>query len=113
MLVDQIASFGGKPLNATRWFNYYSFDVMGHLAFGKSFDMLRSGTQHEAIAILTEGLRPSGQFSCMPWIMVLMLAVPGVGAGFKRWLQFCEDQVDARKQVRWYRPGSILTDSQI
>jgi len=25
------------------WFNFYSFDVMGDLGFGSSFDMLTSG----------------------------------------------------------------------
>jgi hypothetical protein len=41
--MDQLQAFTGKPLNASIWLNYYSFDVMGDLAFGKSFDMLRSG----------------------------------------------------------------------
>jgi hypothetical protein len=30
-------------MNASRWFNYFSFDMMGDMAFGKSFDMLKTG----------------------------------------------------------------------
>jgi cytochrome P450 family 628 len=42
-LMDQLKAFSGKPFNASLWLNFYSFDVMGDLAFGQSFDMLRSG----------------------------------------------------------------------
>lgn len=42
-LMDQMKGFSGKPFNASLWLNFYSFDVMGDLAFGQSFDMLRSG----------------------------------------------------------------------
>lgn len=44
-LVSQIDSFGGKAINATHWFKAYAFDVIGDLAFGKSFDMLQTGEQ--------------------------------------------------------------------
>ena len=42
-LTDQLKTFSGKPIDASLWLNFYSFDVMGDLAFGQSFDMLRSG----------------------------------------------------------------------
>lgn len=42
-LVTRISTFGGKAINATHWFNAYAFDVIGDLAFGKSFDMLKTG----------------------------------------------------------------------
>lgn len=42
-LVSQLATFSGKPVNATLWLNFYSFDIMGDLGFGKSFDMLKNG----------------------------------------------------------------------
>lgn len=42
-LIDQLKAFSGKPVNASLWLNFYSFDVMGDLGFGQSFNMLRSG----------------------------------------------------------------------
>ena len=30
-------------MDVSKWFNYYSFDVMGDLSFGKSFNMLVDG----------------------------------------------------------------------
>lgn len=98
-LVDKIESFNGKPLNASLWFNYYSFDVMGELAFGKSFDMLARGEKHYAIELLSEGTRPVGIFSPMPWLMILMTRIPGLSAGYQRWIAFCEEQAENRKRV--------------
>lgn len=45
----------GEPINASKWFNLFSFDVMGDLGFGKSFNMLESGETHWAIKLLGEG----------------------------------------------------------
>lgn len=106
-LVGQIKSFGGKPLNASLWFNYYSFDVMGELAFGKSFDMLKTGEKHHAIKLLHEGTRPVGIFSPMPWLMILMTRIPGLSAGYQRWISFCEEQAEKRKQVFSPRPSMV------
>ncbi|KAJ4397171.1 hypothetical protein N0V93_001395 [Gnomoniopsis smithogilvyi] len=33
----------GQKLDVSKWFNYYSFDIMGDLAFGNSFNMLKDG----------------------------------------------------------------------
>lgn len=46
----------GQSINASKWFNLYSFDVMGELGFGKSFNMLESGETHWAIKLLGQGM---------------------------------------------------------
>ncbi len=43
----------------TKWLNLYSFDVMGDLAFGKSYKMLDSGEKHWLLKLLGEGMDPS------------------------------------------------------
>jgi len=45
-LLARIQATSGSPTNMTDWFNFYSFDVMGDLAFGKSFNMLKDGIKH-------------------------------------------------------------------
>jgi len=34
------------PIDVTDWFNFYGFDVVGDLAFGKSFNILKDGVRH-------------------------------------------------------------------
>lgn len=36
-LLEQIRKREGQPMEMGTWFNLYSFDVMGHLAFGKDY----------------------------------------------------------------------------
>jgi len=40
----------------TTWFNLYSFDVMGRLAFGKEYHMIENGKRHWALG--KHGARP-------------------------------------------------------
>jgi len=35
-LISVLDSKTGQSINATRWFNFYSFDIMGDMAFGTS-----------------------------------------------------------------------------
>jgi hypothetical protein len=46
MSKDANVSTVGKPMNMAKWFNFYSFDATGDLAFGKSYKMLKSGVEH-------------------------------------------------------------------
>lgn len=39
-LIQHVTSKKGQSINVSEWFSLYSFDVMGDLAFGKSFDLL-------------------------------------------------------------------------
>lgn len=55
-LVDRLRQFGGGTVNASKWFNLYSFDVMGQLSFGKDYGQLESGHLHEAIGMLNESM---------------------------------------------------------
>lgn len=46
-VVDRFAADGKESsTNASKWFNYYSFDIMGDFAFGKPFNMMRDGVDH-------------------------------------------------------------------
>ena len=52
LLLGKLGETNGQAVNASEVFNQYSFDVMGDLAFGRSFDMLESGETHWAIRLL-------------------------------------------------------------
>lgn len=40
LLLQAIERSRERPMDMTKWFNLYTFDVMGDLAFGSSFRML-------------------------------------------------------------------------
>lgn len=59
-VITRLREFSGGPVDATKWFNLYSFDVMGRLAFGKDYGMLDSGEKHWALQLLSDGMAPLG-----------------------------------------------------
>lgn len=53
-LISLLDSNTGKAVNAARWFNFYSFDIMGDMAFGQSFDMMKTDRRVSLLPCHTE-----------------------------------------------------------
>ena len=97
-LIAQIEAFDGQPLDASKWFNLYSFDVMGDLAFGTSFRMLEASEEHWAIKLLNEGIGPmSWMFPA--WFFRLMTSIPGLMRDWFRFIDYCCQRLDERIKV--------------
>ena len=98
ILIAQIEAFDGQPINASKWLNLYTFDVMGDLAFGTSFKMLETSEEHWAIKLLNEGLVPvSWMFP--QWFFKIMTAIPGLTKDWWRFIDYCSQQLDERMRV--------------
>ena len=96
-LMSKFALFAGKPIDASAWFNYYSFDVMGDFAFGKSFNMLQTGSYHYAITWLDSSMTLLGLFTPIGWAIPVGAIAPIIGATFRRFIRFCNAQLDERR----------------
>jgi hypothetical protein len=57
-LVRKIEGFDGGAVNVADWFNFFGYDVMGDVAFGKGFGMIEGGEDHFAIGLLKEAMQP-------------------------------------------------------
>lgn len=68
---------------------------MGDLAFGKDFGMLEGGKVHWAIDLLNEGMDPLG-LQIPHWLFRLLLAIPGLTAGYWKFVNFCIQQLETR-----------------
>jgi cytochrome P450 len=82
----------------SKWFNLYSFDVMGDLGFGRSFNMLESGETHWAIKLLNEGMDPMG-FGFPPWFFRVLIEIPGLTKGYHQFIGFCSQQLENRMKM--------------
>ncbi|CAN8099361.1 unnamed protein product [Discula destructiva] len=67
----------GQELNASKWFNYYSFDIMGDLAFGGSFNMMKSGQDHYYLKSTHSNMILVGIFSRVIWLFPIFKATVG------------------------------------
>lgn len=95
VLIKRLGERGGQAVNAAKWFNFYSFDVMGDLAFGKDFGMLRSGEQHFAVELLDDALGVQG-FNLPTWIFRMLITIPGLTEKYWRFIQYCDQQLAAK-----------------
>lgn len=91
-LFKRFSDLEGTPINVTKWFSLYSFDVMGRLAFGKDYGMLDFGEKHHALKMLSDGMAPVG-FRLPIWFFRVLIRIPGLGAGFQEFVQFCIDEL--------------------
>lgn len=99
-LLETLEKTKDQPINVTDWFNFYSFDVMGDLAWGKSFNMLRGGIKHYFMKALHTNMLNIGLFSHMLWLFPIFRATPILNASDARFWNWVGVQVDERKKVR-------------
>ncbi|KAI3324028.1 cytochrome P450 [Xylariaceae sp. AK1471] len=86
LLVKAIEQSGGREMDVAKWFNLYTFDVMGDLAFGSSFGMLETSKEHKAIRLLISGLWGLG-FKLPMWCFKVMTGIPGMA---REWWGFIQ-----------------------
>lgn len=109
-LLAQLATRTEQPLNITKWFNLYVFDVMGDLAFAKSFNMLESTEEHFAVKILDDGFKTVGWLLPV-WAFRLLLAIPGLAEEFSRFIDYCNQRLDERMKVMLHESSNdVPTD---
>ncbi|KAJ0107909.1 hypothetical protein J7T55_007121 [Diaporthe amygdali] len=78
----------GKPFNASKYFNYYSFDIMGDLAFGRSFNMMRDGIDHYFFTSTHLNMAIIGLFSRVVWLFPIYKAIPIMNHEYIRFQRF-------------------------
>ncbi|KAI9927449.1 hypothetical protein MW887_003062 [Aspergillus wentii] len=66
-----------SPIDITKWFYWYAFDVMGDLSFGYSFGMVEDGKDHWAIRLLNDSLRPLG-YMLPVWLFQVEPTIPDI-----------------------------------
>ncbi|KAL9616946.1 MAG: hypothetical protein Q9160_008216 [Pyrenula sp. 1 TL-2023] len=99
LLVEAIKRSGERPMNMSHWFNLYTFDVMGDLAFGSSFHMLETSEQHEAIKLLNAGLAPLGLMFPI-WLFRVVTAIPGMARDWWQFIAYTNMRAEQRMQTK-------------
>lgn len=105
--VSQMMKFATQPVNVSHWFKYYSFDVMGDLAFNKDFEMLANGESHWAVSLLNQALALQG-LKLPTWIFRMLLAVPGLAHKYWKFIGYCDKQLSNRMNERTQDSSDIM-----
>ncbi|PYH92220.1 cytochrome P450 [Aspergillus ellipticus CBS 707.79] len=114
-LINLIGSAGdGQAINISDYLNWYSYDVMGDLAFSKTFGMLDASANHWAIQILNNMLSPL-EYSVPTWSLRLLASIPGINGDFLRYEKFSHERLMIRMEIKPETPdisSSLLDDLQ-
>ncbi|KAK4663060.1 hypothetical protein QC763_600690 [Podospora pseudopauciseta] len=89
----------GKPINASDWFYFFTFDVMGEFAFGQGFEMLQSQKWHWAVRLLRRAMGLLGPFSAVPWLAQVAFYVTPWMWIVRDWLgmmEWCKERMGER-----------------
>lgn len=100
ILIRQLKDRQDKDVEITQWTQYYSFDVMGEITFKKDFRQLEEGTEHYAITAMHAQLEQIGLLGSIPWLMHLLVRIPGLAGPHAIFDKYCVKQVEQRKAVR-------------
>ena len=113
VLVEQMTKTAGTPVNVSKWFIHYTFDVMGDLAFGRSFDALKSGKSHFVMDIMHNSSKVIGVLGCVPWVVRFFTLIPSAINPIQRMLDYSETCVEERKKMKVDEPDimSYLLES--
>jgi cytochrome P450 family 628 len=99
LLDDAILTSGGKPINITEWLGFFAFDVTGDLAYGTSFDQLRSGMPHVVMHCMRNGMALVGPIEPVPWLFHIAASIPGLTRDWKALQAWSEKQLLQRLKV--------------
>lgn len=98
LLVSQIGA-QAQPVNITNWISCYSFDVMGDVALGIQFGMLKDGKKHPAIKRLHETMQVVAVAGTIPWFASLVRDIPGFSELTNPFRHLCHSLLDQRRSV--------------
>ncbi|KIW03129.1 uncharacterized protein PV09_05771 [Verruconis gallopava] len=103
-LVDQIRKRSGEVVNGTSWLNYLAFDVMGDMAFGRSFEALEKGESHFYIDLIHNSAHLIGMLGTVSWILQVLRLFPISWTAGGRMLLYSEQCVDERRKYEPKEP---------
>ena len=88
-----------QPIDATTLFQFYAFDVMGSFAYGKDFDLMRTGQLSFAIKMLGDGMAAVGLLAPVPWLFRIFINLPIISQRWNRMLSWAVAQLQQRIKV--------------
>ncbi|KAJ3564856.1 hypothetical protein NPX13_g7701 [Xylaria arbuscula] len=108
--VAQMHRRAGQPINITDWLEWYAFDVMGDLAFGRSFKALEHGQSHIFIDTMHQtSALPLGCLGTLPWVIqTIANLVPPRLNPFMTLVRYSNECIEERKQRKPTEPD-IMT----
>ncbi|KAK6840445.1 hypothetical protein PG995_016199 [Apiospora arundinis] len=96
-LLGRIEEHKGSSFDIRRWFSFYTFDVMGELAFGNSFRQLQDDVEHYMSKVAHENQRLTGGILLYhAWCMAFLRTTPILNLPWLTLRKWSGEQIDNR-----------------
>jgi cytochrome P450 len=86
----------GDPVEITSTISRLSFDIMGLVGYGYTFENTAKEISHPGLLAMRKAHAMFGQLRWAPWLMTMLGALPG-GSDFTPFLKLCADVVHERQ----------------
>ena len=95
-------------VDLVRWYNFTTFDIVGDLSFGESFDALARGRYHPWISQIFAAIKFGGRVGrilrawppLLALLKLVMLLVPSIGRAKERHFAFTRDKTVRRLESK-------------
>ncbi|KAI0035614.1 high nitrogen upregulated cytochrome P450 monooxygenase 2, partial [Vararia minispora EC-137] len=88
----------GTSIDISAWMTFFATDVLGDVAFGGGFELLRDeGDMNGICGIIESGNESQAIFSHIPWILPAVRKLPGWGSIIRRMRGFAATRVQERR----------------
>jgi hypothetical protein len=92
----------GQEVDLTKMLRWFTFDAIGEVGMGKSYGMLDTNKQHEAVEALLNSQWWVGVVGVMPWVLRILSNVPmGKDSGIYKFMKWTHDQVELKTKERF------------
>ncbi|KAK2616801.1 hypothetical protein QQS21_000178 [Conoideocrella luteorostrata] len=85
-----------QPINITKWFNFFVFDVMEDLAFNKNSTMLRDGEEKYIFKTIRADMFNIAFFAHLPWLLPFLKRTPILNMKYLQFWDWIQRQIDER-----------------
>ncbi|KAI5864893.1 cytochrome P450 [Durotheca rogersii] len=98
---DAIEERLNQSINATEWFEYYGFDVMGAVQYSKSFGMLEARHGHWVLDVFKAGTIILGYMTATPWLIHIVDSL-NFYRGVNSYLSWADESIRERiRAIGW------------
>ena len=104
---SRVKEFKGQPFVVNELIHFLTFDVMGDLGFGKSFNQLETGEIHPGVALIAQWLSFAVYTMQIPWLITTLQYIPGIDDPTLALRAFAKKCLREREQVEPDQPDIL------
>ncbi|CAK5283611.1 unnamed protein product [Mycena citricolor] len=96
-IVDMVSAKRGQPVDLSKWFGWFTYDVMNDVMFSTGGNALATEDKDDMLEIIAQS-QPTALFlGHLPWAAEFYRWIPGVGEPLRRYRKYAAHRATRRK----------------